>query len=99
MSRFKLLRVVGLSSAALYDKENPFNPINRRISIIVMNKEAEERVINDESAVRVTKKQDAESIAETVNESTSENSLTVKAMVPDQEVSPIVSPEEASGQH
>ncbi|MEB0264213.1 hypothetical protein, partial [Mucilaginibacter sp. 10I4] len=38
----KVLRVVGLSSAVLYDKENPFNPINRRISIIVMNKKADD---------------------------------------------------------
>lgn len=35
-------RVVGLASTVLFDKENPFNPINRRISIIVLNKESEE---------------------------------------------------------
>jgi len=56
MDETKLLRVVGLSSAALFDRENPFNPINRRISIIVMNKDAEENVIKDESAVQVTAK-------------------------------------------
>lgn len=67
MDEFKLLRVVGLSSAALFDKENPFNPINRRISIIVMNKQAEERVIDDESAMRVTKTEDAASLANTLN--------------------------------
>ncbi|MEE9331370.1 MAG: flagellar motor protein MotB [Methylophilaceae bacterium] len=67
MDEFKLMRVVGLSSAALYDKENPFNPINRRISIIVMNRQAEERVIKDESAVKVTKAQDAGNIAASVN--------------------------------
>jgi chemotaxis protein MotB len=59
MDEFKLLRVVGLSSSALYDKENPFNPINRRISIIVMNKKAEERVINDESKLPMTNKDSA----------------------------------------
>jgi chemotaxis protein MotB len=67
MDERKLLRVVGLSSAALFDKENPFNPINRRISIIVMNKQAEERVIDDESAMRVTKVDEATSIANTLN--------------------------------
>lgn len=72
MDEFKLLRVVGLSSAALFDKENPFNPINRRISIIVMNKQAEERVIDDESAMRVTTTDDAASIANTVNGQTEE---------------------------
>jgi chemotaxis protein MotB len=62
MDELKLLRVVGLSSATLFDKENPFNPINRRISIIVMNKQAEENVIKDESAVEVTSKQDAKNV-------------------------------------
>jgi chemotaxis protein MotB len=37
----KVARVVGLSSAVLFDKGNPRNPINRRISIIVMTKDAE----------------------------------------------------------
>jgi chemotaxis protein MotB len=43
----KLLRVVGLSSAVPFDKEDHNNPINRRISIIVMNKETEEAVRSD----------------------------------------------------
>ena len=60
MDESKVLRVVGLSSAALFDKENPFNPINRRINIIVMNKEAEETAIKDESGVPVSSKQEAE---------------------------------------
>jgi chemotaxis protein MotB len=60
MDETKILRVVGLSSAALFDKENPFNPINRRINIIVMNKEAEETAIKDESGVAVGSKQEAE---------------------------------------
>jgi chemotaxis protein MotB len=42
MDESKILRVVGLSSAVPFDKENPFSPANRRISIIVMNKKAEE---------------------------------------------------------
>ncbi|WP_020166519.1 MULTISPECIES: flagellar motor protein MotB [Methylotenera] len=49
----KLLRVVGLSSAVLFDRANPLNPVNRRISIIVMNKKAEEDVLNDDAAVKV----------------------------------------------
>jgi chemotaxis protein MotB len=40
----KIGRVVGLSSSVLFDRENPFSPINRRISIIVMNKAAEDAV-------------------------------------------------------
>jgi chemotaxis protein MotB len=38
----KIARVVGLSSSVLFDKDNPRNPINRRISIIVMTQQAEE---------------------------------------------------------
>ncbi len=34
----KIGRVVGLSSSVLFDKTDPYNPVNRRISIIVMNK-------------------------------------------------------------
>ncbi|GAA4034657.1 flagellar motor protein MotB [Actimicrobium antarcticum] len=47
MNESKVLRVVGLASAVLYDKDNPFNPINRRISIIVMNKKAEDAAANE----------------------------------------------------
>ena len=38
----KIARVVGVSSAILFDKQNPRNPINRRISIVVMTKRAEQ---------------------------------------------------------
>ncbi|CAG0123889.1 Motility protein B [Rhodocyclaceae bacterium] len=49
----KIVRVVGLSSAVLFDKSDPLNPINRRISIIVMNKKAEEAARNDGGTVDV----------------------------------------------
>jgi chemotaxis protein MotB len=68
MDETKLLRVVGLSSAALFDRENPFNPINRRINIIVMNKEAEETAIKDESGVPVGTKEAAQEAVNTVAE-------------------------------
>jgi chemotaxis protein MotB len=41
----KVARVVGLSSSVLFDTSNARNPINRRISIIVMNKRAEEAAL------------------------------------------------------
>jgi chemotaxis protein MotB len=44
----KVARVVGLSSAVLFDKANPRSPINRRISIIVMTHEAEQEAIKTE---------------------------------------------------
>ncbi|MDD5328388.1 MAG: flagellar motor protein MotB [Sulfuricella sp.] len=40
----KILRVVGLSSAIMLDNNDPFNPINRRISLIVLNKETEDAI-------------------------------------------------------
>ncbi|ATD60642.1 MAG: flagellar motor protein MotB [Janthinobacterium svalbardensis] len=53
MKEEKVLRVVGLGSAAHLDKLDPFNPINRRISIIVMNKRTEENVLRDGSAIEL----------------------------------------------
>jgi len=53
MSENKILRVVGLSSAVMLDKINPLNPINRRISIIVMNKKAEDAVTKDGASVDI----------------------------------------------
>jgi chemotaxis protein MotB len=49
----KILRVVGLAAAAHLDRADPFNPINRRISIIVMNKRTEEAVQRDGSTLDV----------------------------------------------
>jgi chemotaxis protein MotB len=49
----KIARVVGLSSAVLFDKDNPRNPINRRISIIVMTKQAEQSALATDSAPQV----------------------------------------------
>jgi chemotaxis protein MotB len=37
----QISRVVGLGSSVLFDHENPRNPINRRISIVVMTKAAD----------------------------------------------------------
>lgn len=66
MDETKLLRVVGLSSASLYDKENPFNPNNRRISIIIMNKQAEENALKDDSALHVASDASKEDISNAV---------------------------------
>jgi len=49
----KIARVVGMSSSVLFDKDNPRNPINRRISIIVMTKQAEESAQAIDSAPQV----------------------------------------------
>jgi len=49
MAADKVSRVVGLSSSVLFDKENSRNPINRRISIIVMTKEADESALKTDA--------------------------------------------------
>ncbi|MDR1462448.1 MAG: flagellar motor protein MotB [Azoarcus sp.] len=45
----KIVRVVGLSDTIHLDSDNPLDPINRRISIIVLNKESE-KAMRDEAA-------------------------------------------------
>lgn len=45
----KMIRVVGLSSTVLYDKADPYGAINRRISIVVLNKRTEEAILRDGS--------------------------------------------------
>jgi chemotaxis protein MotB len=49
----KVMRVVGLSSTVLFDKEDPYNPVNRRISIVVLNKRTEEAIMADGKATEV----------------------------------------------
>jgi chemotaxis protein MotB len=48
LSGDKTARVVGLSSSVLFNKEDPRNPINRRISIIVMTHQAEQDAVKTE---------------------------------------------------
>jgi chemotaxis protein MotB len=60
MADTKIVRVVGLSSAVLFKKEEPLNPINRRISMIVMNKEAEEAAQHDGGVVKTGAETDDE---------------------------------------
>ncbi|MDD2942572.1 MAG: flagellar motor protein MotB [bacterium] len=45
----KVLRVVGLSSSVPYNRQDPFDPMNRRISIIVMNSRTEKQVLEEAS--------------------------------------------------
>ncbi|MGM0676339.1 flagellar motor protein MotB [Ectothiorhodospira marina] len=45
MESDKVGRVTGLASTVLFNKDDPADPINRRISIIVMNKEAEDAML------------------------------------------------------
>ena len=49
----RISRVVGLSSSVLLDATDPYNPVNRRVSIIVMNKKAEEAAAQDGGKIEV----------------------------------------------
>ena len=48
MDEAKILRVVGLASTVQFDKNDPLNPVNRRISIVVMNKKTELAILQEE---------------------------------------------------
>ena len=63
MAESKILRVVGLASAANLDRKDPFNPINRRISIIVMNKKTEDMVMSDNASQQTPAPAEAEAAA------------------------------------
>jgi chemotaxis protein MotB len=49
LSEEKMARVVGLASSVLFVKSEPLNPINRRISIIVMTKRAEAAALSTDA--------------------------------------------------
>jgi len=59
MDESKVLRVVGLSSAVPFNKNDPMDPVNRRISIIVMNKKAEEAITKEGVTVEVANEEQA----------------------------------------
>jgi chemotaxis protein MotB len=50
MHENKVALVVGLADSVLFDKSDPRNPINRRISIVVMNKAAEKAALEPDAA-------------------------------------------------
>ncbi len=49
MDESKVLRVLGLASTQNLDKEDPLDPENRRISIIVLNKKSEQAMNQDDT--------------------------------------------------
>ncbi len=53
MEEANVTRVVGLSSSVLFDKTNPQNPINRRISIVVMTQAAEAAAVAGSAAMQL----------------------------------------------
>lgn len=68
MAEDKIVRVVGLSSSVLFNKEDPLSPSNRRISMIVMNKQAEEAARNDGGVVKLDDEMGNENPGDTIDE-------------------------------
>jgi len=48
MDENKVMRVVGLSSTVLFDKNDPLSSANRRINIVVLNKRTEEAMLQED---------------------------------------------------
>ena len=74
MAPDKILRVVGLADAVPLDKDNLLNPINRRISITVLNSRTEQNIIRESGALHS---------ASAAAASTSGGGLTPDAINPD----------------
>ena len=89
MSDAKILRVVGLASAAHLDRKDPFNAINRRISIIVMNKRTEEAVLRDGASIEVPQESEAAAVKAALAEvAAKEKAMTEKTLAPAPSVAP-----------
>ncbi len=72
----KVVRVVGLADSALLDKEEPKSPLNRRISIIVLNKSAGERMAQAGGEIEVGNSQ---ALSESLNGPTPDAEATAPA--------------------
>jgi len=48
MDDSKVIRVVGLASTVLFDKNDPLNSVNRRISIVVLNRKTEMAILQED---------------------------------------------------
>ncbi|MCE0908102.1 MULTISPECIES: flagellar motor protein MotB [Pseudomonas] len=46
----QVARVVGYASSSLFDRKDPFNPVNRRIDIIVLTKKAQRNIEGEQGA-------------------------------------------------
>ncbi|NBA93929.1 flagellar motor protein MotB [Pseudomonas sp. R5(2019)] len=45
----QVARVVGYASSSLFDRQNPLNPVNRRIDIVVLTKKAQREIEGEQS--------------------------------------------------
>ena len=59
MDERKIVRVVGLASSVLLDQADPLSPVNRRISIVVLNRATAESLLQDQATIDVQDAADA----------------------------------------
>lgn len=75
----QISQVVGLSSSVLFDKKDPLNPVNRRISILVLKNESAARIkrqqegVIDESKLPVDEEFDSDELEPLETEQTSQS--------------------------
>ena len=62
LDEHKIARVVGLASSVLFVRDEPLNPVNRRISIIVMNRRAEDAALSTDAPMSGTTTPDGPAI-------------------------------------
>ena len=58
----KIVRVVGLASSVQLNKEDPRDPSNRRISIVVLNRKAEQALKRDGNTLDVSEASDLDGV-------------------------------------
>lgn len=62
----QLARVVGYASSALFDREDPLNPVNRRIDILVLTKKAQRDIEGEQSdAVGAAARSEGDAVSDT----------------------------------
>jgi len=59
LNEAKIMRVVGLASTVLFDKNDPLGSINRRISIVVLNQKTEQAILQEEGSETEVEGEDA----------------------------------------
>jgi chemotaxis protein MotB len=80
MEEHRIARVVGLGSAVLLDPSDPFSAINRRVSIILMNRRAEKAAKTDGGTIEVEDLGKSGKSAEVSESGTKPISLPAKAI-------------------
>ncbi|MFN0315727.1 MAG: flagellar motor protein MotB [Burkholderiales bacterium] len=88
MEESRIVRVIGLSSSVMLDPYDPANPINRRVSLIVMNKKAEEIAAKDGGVIDAKDIQGAPDISNAVESQAEEVKQEIAHVTPSEPAKP-----------